>query len=268
MKSVPFVAAGLLLFVLPFVAGGCGKYDLNARYADSARAGQGLVIILPGIEGESKANRDIRQGLYKAGIPYALVIYRWGSAIPGPGGMLLNQTSVGRNRKMADELAEQIVQYQQKHPGKPVFLIGHSAGGGIAVFTLEALGRTPDSLPVEGAFLLSASISSDYDLTDALRMTRRGVVNVSNKDDRLLNAGTATFGNVDGEHGDSAGRMGFSRSYPKVFERPLTNEQTRRELGISALPHFVATQEQLIEKYAPPWLLSESWPPPRPGQKP
>ena len=265
MKNAPIAAVGLVLLALLPLAEGCGRYDLNAHYADSSRVDQGLVVILPGIEGESKANRDIREGLYRAGIPYALVIYRWGSLIPGPGGMLLNQTNVARNRRMADELAEQVVQYQQKHPGKPVFLIGHSAGGGIAVFTLEALGKIPEALPVEGAFLLSASISSDYDLTDALRMTRRGLINVSNKDDRLLNSGTAAFGNVDGKRGDSAGRTGFNRAYPKVFERPITNEQARRELGIRGAPHFIATKEQLIEKYAPAWILSETWPPPRAG---
>ena len=254
-----------LLALLPSITSGCTKHDLNTRYTEPARMDQGLVVILPGIEGESGANRDIREGLYRAGIPYGLVIYRWGTPIPGPGGMLINQTNVARNRRMAEELAEQISQYQQRHPGKPVFLIGHSAGGGIAIFAMEALERVPGARPVEGAFLLSASISSDYDIAPALAMSRRGLVNVSNKDDRLLDKGTGTFGNVDGKRVDSAGRTGFQRTYPKVFERPITNEQTRRELGIGGPAHFVATNEQLIETYAPAWILSESWPPARPG---
>ncbi len=248
--------------------GGCTKYDMNARYADQSRVDRGVVVILPGIEGESGANRDIREGLYRAGISYGLLIYRWGSPIPGPGGMLVNQTNVARNRRMAEDLAEQIVQYQQKHPGKPVFLIGHSAGGGITVFTLEAMGKMPGAEPVEGAFLLSSSISSDYDLNSALRMTRRGLVNVSNKDDQLLNTGTGTFGNVDGKKGDSAGRTGFYGNYAKVFERPITNEQVRREFGVGGAPHFIATKEQLIEKYAPAWILSDTWPPAHPGTTP
>jgi len=57
-------------------------------------------------------------------------------------------------------------------------------GGGSAVFTLETLGRIPGAQPVIGAFLPSASISSDYVLADALRMTRLGLVNVSNIDDQ------------------------------------------------------------------------------------
>jgi acetyl esterase/lipase len=222
-----------------------------------ARVEKGAVVILPGIEGESPANRDIRKGLYDAGIPYALVIYRWGSLLPGPGGMLINQTNVSRNRRMGQELAEQIAQYQRNHPGRPVFLAGHSAGGGIAVFAMEELGKIEGAKPIEGAFLLSASISADYDLTAALRMTRRGLVNVSNPEDRLLGRGTAAFGNVDGGHGDSAGRTGFRRRYPNVYERRVT----AAELGVSGLPHFVATNARLIAERAPAWILSESWPP-------
>ena len=131
------IALGAVALVL---LGGCGagrRYNLDNEYTSPARVDKGAVVILPGIEGESAANRDIRKGLYDAGIPYALVIYRWGSLLPGPGGMLINQTNVSRNRRMGRELAEQIAQYQQNHPGKPVFLAGHSAGGGIAVFALE-----------------------------------------------------------------------------------------------------------------------------------
>ena len=257
------------LLLAPWLVGcAASPYDKETLYVNPDRAGKGVVVILPGIEGESRANRDIRQGLQAAGVPYALVIYRWGAPVPGLGGMLINQADVSRNRRQAEELASQVAAYQMKHPNVPVFFIGHSAGGGIAVFTLEALGRIAGAKPIDGAFLLSSSLSADYDLTDALRMTRRGLVNVSNIDDNLLNTGTATFGNVDGKHGDSAGRVGFARSYPKVFERPITNEQARRELGVVDVPHFVATHEQLIEKYAPAWILSESWPPARPGTRP
>lgn len=249
---------------------GCStsSYDVNSRYTTPERVDEGLVIILPGIEGESGANRDIREGLFKANIPYALVIYRWGSKLPGLGGMLVNQTNVSRDRSAAEELAQQIAQYQTNHPGKPVFIIGHSAGGGIAVFTLDALSRTSGGVPIEGAFLLSASISANYNLSTALSMTRRGIVNISNLNDNLLNGGTATFGNVDGGHGDSAGRTGFSHRYPGLYERPITNQGVWEKEGIISAPHFLATKEQLIEKYAPAWILSPTWPPARPGTNP
>ena len=78
---------------------GCTKHDLDTEFTSPQRIERGLVVILPGIEGESEANRDIRKGLRDAGIPYALVIYRWGSLVPGPAGMLINQTNVRRNRR-------------------------------------------------------------------------------------------------------------------------------------------------------------------------
>jgi hypothetical protein len=89
-------------------------------------------------------------------------------------------------------------------------------------------------------------------------MTRRGIVNVHNPDDvGLLKVGTALFGNVDGGHGDSAGRVGFKRSYSKVFNRRITS----RELGVAGDPHFLATDARLIAQRAPAWLGSKNWPP-------
>jgi pimeloyl-ACP methyl ester carboxylesterase len=256
----------VLACVLPLV--GCGpdqngdlrSYDMEKRYVNADRADVGVVVILPGITGEDRAPRDVREGLYKAGIPYALVIFRWGTPIPGLC-MLIDQTDVARNRRQGEELASHLAAYQQKHPGKPIFLIGHSAGGGITVFALESLGRLPGANPIDGAFLLSSSLSADYDLADALRMTRRGIVNVSNSDDIvMLEAGTHTFGNVDGGHGDSAGRTGFDRPFAKLYERPITDAEVRQKLGIVENTHYLTTNEELIEHYAPAWIMGQTWP--------
>ena len=255
--SVVLMIAGLA------VMAGCAteKVDLNTAYTSPEQVAKGLVVILPGIEGEGAANQDIRRGLYKARVPYALGIYRWGSPMPGIG-MIINQTDTARNRREATELAKRIAAYQVKNPGKPIFLIGHSGGGGVAVFTLEALAQTPGAKPIEGAFLLSASISANYDLTEALRMTRRGLVNVANPEDQLLNSGTAIMGNVDGGHGDSAGRTGFHRSYPNLYQKRIT----AASLGVSGSPHFVATNASVIARRAPAWINSQTWPPPGLGR--
>ena len=265
MKGILASIMGLTMLVTVV---GCTKYDVGTKYTSAQRVDQGLVVILPGIEGESGANRDIRKGLNDAGIPYALLIYRWGAMMPGPAGMLINQTNVSRNHRVGQELAEQVAQYQRNHPNRPIFLIGHSAGGGIAVFTLEELAKIKGAKPIEGAFLLSASISADYPLDGALRMVRRGIVNTYNPEDHLLKEGTGAFGNVDGGRGDSAGRTGFKRSYARVYERKITNERVKNEFGSAGAAHFVVTKSQLIEKYAPAWLLSETWPPAKPGEKP
>jgi hypothetical protein len=50
------------------IMAGCAaeKVDLNTVYTSPERVAKGLVVILPGIEGEGPANQDIRRGLYKA----------------------------------------------------------------------------------------------------------------------------------------------------------------------------------------------------------
>ena len=254
-------ARGALCAALLAVMGvGCERVDLNTYYTSAERMDKGLVVILPGIEGESAANQDIRRGLDEGGVPYALAIYRWGFPLPGIG-LYMNQTDTAGNRRAARELAERLVQYQTNFPDRPIFIFGHSAGGGEVVFTLEALGEL-GAEPVEGGFLLAASISSDYPLQAALRMTRRGLVNVYNPEDDLLNTGAVFFGNVDGGNAPSAGRTGFQRQYEKLFQVQITGA----ELGVFGSPHYISTNASLIAKHGPLWINSETWPPPSPGQ--
>ena len=63
--------------------------------------------------------------------------------------------------------------------------------------------------------LLDASLGADYDLTSALGQCHKGIVNFYNlKDVAMLEVGTEIFGNLDGSHGDSAGRTGFESAIP------------------------------------------------------
>jgi anti-sigma regulatory factor (Ser/Thr protein kinase) len=93
-----------------------------------------------------------------------------------------------------------------------------------------------------------------------MSMTNRGVLNVYNTlDTNLLGTGTAVFGNVDGGHGDSAGRTGFYRSQSMLYEIEILPEHQT----ILDDPHTVATNAALVADYATPWIMSEEWPPPR-----
>ncbi len=245
----------LLLVALAGVLIGC---DPNAQYCTPERYDQGLVLILPGIEGVSANNTGIQKGLDDGGVDYALQIYPWGFPVPGVG-MLVNQTDVAANRAAGARLADVIIRYQQDYPGRPVFLVGHSGGGGVAVFTLESLGSRSGK-PINGAILISSSISASYPLAPALAMTRLGILNVYNgMDTGLLGVGTGLFGNVDGGTGDSAGRTGFSyhNAHPKLFELSLTNQPQ----GIFDDPHTFGTQPRIVERYGPNWVLSPTWPP-------
>ncbi len=252
MSNVKILFA-MMMLVATAVLAGCGE---EATFASAERLDRGLIVILPGIEGESSANHELRQGLLDSNIQYALVIHKWGFPIPGLG-LLVNQTDTDGNRRAAESLAERVATYQLEHPGKPVYLVGHSGGGGVAVFTLEALASVPGAKPVEGAFLLSASLSADYPLGTAMKMTRKGICNIYNPDDtRMLGSGTAVFGNVDGGHGDSAGRTGVYGKYDRLYQINAS-----RAGGVNADPHFLVTKEQLVLRAAPLWLSDKPWPP-------
>ena len=205
--AVALASAGLL------ATAGCGS---NTEYVTEERLANGLVIVLPGIEGESQANRSIRDGLLAAGVDRAVPIHHWGRPVPGLG-LLLNQMDIIGNRLAGINIAKMIVAYQDSHPGMPVHIVGHSGGGGVAVFAAEAM---PAGRQVDGLVLLSASVSSAYDLTKALGKCKNGIVNFYSKADvGLLVIGTIVAGNVDGIRGPAAGAISFDKPGPNSRRR-------------------------------------------------
>jgi len=243
-----------------FAAVGCNS---NADFMTTNRLESGLVIILPGIEGHSTLNRDVRRGLVAAGIYRAMPIHAWGRPIP-IAGPLLNQMDIIGNRLAGARVARIIVRYQDNYPGRPVHLVGHSGGGGIAVFAAEAL---PDDRKVDGLVLLSASISSAYNLTKALNRCRNGIVNFySNADVGLLVIGTIVIGNVDGTHGPASGAIGFDwprekdkdpkrLAYRRLYQVPMTSLMTG-----GGEVHAASTQVGFISTYVAPWVTRPIWP--------
>jgi pimeloyl-ACP methyl ester carboxylesterase len=210
-----------------------------------------LVIILPGIEGESNLNRDIRRGLAMAGIDYALPIYHWGRPIPGLG-MILNQMDFVGNRLAGVRIAKTIEQYQQEHPGKPVFVVGHSGGGGVAVFAAEGMS---EGKQIDGLILLSASIWAGYDLTKALDRCKYGIVNFYNEGDvGLLAIGTTITSNVDGMRGPSAGLNGFDKANRKLYQVNIAH------YAYGSDAHTAATQPRFVSAHVAPWITSQTWP--------
>jgi pimeloyl-ACP methyl ester carboxylesterase len=245
---------GLLMLMLSAGLVGCGG-EASTHYVTDVRKENGLVIILPGIEGESQFNHNIRRGLVSAGCFRAMPIYNWGVPIPGVG-LLVNQTNAIGNRLAGANIARMIENYQDTYPGRPVFLIGHSGGGGVAVFAAEELaeGRT-----IEGLVLLSASISANYNLSKALGKCSNGVLNVYNREDTgLLGVGTTIMGNVDGGHGASAGLTGFDKPYPRLYQIEVTPSMTYVSGGGA---HDAATRPAFVSAYVAPWVLSSIWPP-------
>jgi pimeloyl-ACP methyl ester carboxylesterase len=229
---------------------GCGSL-YSGKYQTEARKENGLVVILPGIEGEGYFNHNIRKGLVNGGCYRAIAIYNWGVPIPGIG-LLVNQTNVLGNRMIGKNIAQMIEKYQIAYPGRPVHIVGHSGGGGVAVFAAEAM-RTGQM--IDGIVLLSASISADYDLRSALKHCQKGILNIYNPaDSALLRAGTMILGNVDGGHGASAGLNGFVRHDAKLQQPRVPSDASARFGGYS---HDVATSPGFVAAYVAPYVLND-----------
>jgi pimeloyl-ACP methyl ester carboxylesterase len=175
------------------------------RLRTADRLGQGLILVLPGIEGHSAFNWSIVQGLRDAGVGAATVLHDWTTGYwPA---FLFHLRAGRRNRLQADEIARIIIDYQEAFPKRPVHLIGHSGGGALAVWAIESL---PEGRTVSTALLLAPALAPSYQLGTALRKTDRGIWHFWSPFDCLfLAAGTLCFGTLDGRHCPAAGWCGF-----------------------------------------------------------
>lgn len=246
-------------------AGGCwgglrqapdtgGPGPLNAAYMKPAEMSQGIIYILPGIQGVDYHYLNIRAGLKGSGIKCAIKIHPWGCHIPGIG-LAVNETDTRDDRAWGRTIAEEIAAYQRQYPGRPVYIIGQSGGSAVAVFAAEALADR--AAPIEGLILLDASISADYDLGAALGQCNKGIVNFYNlRDVAMLEVGTEIFGNLDGGHDDSAGRTGFSGTFPKLYQAEVRQDM----VSALAAPHFADTSAAFTSRYIVPWVTEQTWP--------
>lgn len=247
------VLAGML------AAAGCSGTS-PSRFNTPDRLERGLVLLLPGIEGEGLFSYAVRQGLDSAGVNEGLSIYNWGWPIP-LAGPVLNQVDFMRARRVAAKISKEIAKYHRDHPGKPVHLVGHSGGGAIAVFAAEALaaGHT-----VDGIILLSPSLSAGYNLRKALAKSRKGIVHFwSPGDIFLLVLGTSVFGNIDGVHGPAAGATGFTNTgnsrgpFKKLYQRKWSQAMiSSGHLG----GHAGTTGGRFVQAWVAPWIKRDHWP--------
>ncbi|MCE5325024.1 MAG: alpha/beta fold hydrolase [Planctomycetaceae bacterium] len=187
------LACGLL------AAGGCE----GAIVAGSDHLDNGLVIILPGIDGGGLRNLAIADALKDQNVPVAVEVFDWTS----PLGPLFNQVAVDANHRRAADLAEHIERYRKDHPNGQVYLIGHSGGTAIAAWAAEDLAR--EGTPLGGIVMLGSSLSPGYDLSTALQATRGGIVNFYSARDSVLGGAVSAVGTMDRMPTEGAGKVGF-----------------------------------------------------------
>ena len=230
----------------------------------------GHVIVLPGIEGYSRWNRSIVRGLEDAQVLHAMEIHDWTY------GRWLSPVSLRSNKLHQEQsrvIAEKVLQSREEYPGAPIWLIGHSGGGAMAVLSLEQL---PDDVRIAGAILLAPALSPGYALRAALSRTERGMWNFRSWGDLFFLAlGTVLLGTVDGRHTVSAGARGFQSAtdirvdgecetgdHPQLHEiawRP--GMVSERHLG----GHFGCVHRLFVSRRVAPILLGEGDTPKKPA---
>lgn len=244
-----------LLFVPVALVFGCSLENLRTP----ERQEQGLVLILPGIEGPSMLNQNLARGLADGGVKNAIEIFDWGTTVPG--GLLFNLVDYERNQRQAERLCQRIRDERRAHPNRAIHLVGHSGGAGVAVLAVE---RLPADAEVTSLILLAPAISPEHDLRAALRRSRYGVFNYySELDAFLLRAGTTVAGTIDRQHGQAAGAIGFhepsslSEQDRALYRRKLHQISWSKEMIAYANwgGHIDWTNPPFVRQYLAPLIV-------------
>lgn len=232
----------------------CGR--LLHGFRTPERYAQGLVIVLPGIESQSFLNHSIVWGLSDGGWPGAIEIYDWTTSFTVF--FVYHLRARARNRRQAQLIALRIAAYQKEHPGQPVHLIGHSGGGALTVFTLEAL---PEDHLVTSAILLAPALSPRYPLQHALEHTEHGIWNFWSPLDMIfLGLGTLLLGTIDGKLSLSSGMIGFrepagiNEAEREAYRHKLHQQpySVRMATAFNLGGHFGCTNRVFVEHWIAP----------------
>lgn len=167
------------------------------------KARPGVVFVVGGISGLGPLGVWAKLTLPRAGVPHELREFDW---THGKGRPLRDLQDFRHLTAKADELAAAVRAVKESDPDRPVYLVGHSAGGALV---LMVAGRLPKGT-LQRVVLLAPAISAGYDLRPALRATRGEIVSFNSTYDRFyLDWGTSQFGTADRVYGPAAGLEGF-----------------------------------------------------------
>lgn len=176
---------------------------LSAACVRAQQPERGVVYILEGVGGYRVMAAVNTAAMEMAGLPHEVRTFHWGH---GWGRFFRDLMDPENVEARSAELAGRINELKRQSPGRPIYLVAHSGGNGVAVKTAEKL--PPDTLC--RVVLLAPAVSPDYDLRRALAACQCGIVSHYSKGDLFfLGWGTWQFGTMDRAYTESAGRVGF-----------------------------------------------------------
>ncbi len=253
------VLAALALASLACVSAGCATGYKHGQ----ERNEYGQVFYLDGAGGGHPLSPwawGVARGLTAGGFPGDVYMFPWNT---GLGPTADESIGVDYKRREARKLAELIRRYQDERPGRPVTLIGYSAGTAIVVFALEEL---PGSRQVDDVVLLGSALSRHYDLSQALRRVKDRLIVYTSPKDEVLTVFVALTGTADREFCGlcAAGLAGFDRR--GAAGDPESTAQYRKIEDVPWRPEFALAgndgshagwvQSQFIQEYVAPLLRS------------
>lgn len=193
---------GVVLVLVLFVVG-CSTQPADRPAGWPKPPAPPYLMHLPGIAGERWIDRNMIRGLREGGFEGETEIYDWTGSDQG----LLALTNNTRHRREAAEVARRITAIRRENPGREIVITAHSGGTGVAVYALQQL---PDDVHVDRVILLASALSTDYDLSAALRRVDGPVFSFSSPFDvAVLKVGTTLLGTIDGKKAAAAGCLGF-----------------------------------------------------------
>ena len=166
-------------------------------------AQNGITFYCPGVANADLGDAGIRAGLEQAGYRGQVARMTWSVSF----NPVIDQTVRIIAQQGGKRLADYIQEYIDKYPGRPVNVVGLSAGTGVAIWALEAL---KPQYQVDNVVLISSSLSHDYDVSRALPRVQGRIYNYYSPTDAVLAGPMKVFGTIDGVFlQDAAGAVGL-----------------------------------------------------------
>ena len=163
---------------------------------------EGVVFIVDGAGGFQATSKSFRQTVATEGLPLCIETVVW---THGYCRFLADQVHHKHLVEEGHRLAA-LIQERKQTCTVPIYLVGHSAGAGVALAALEEM---PPGV-VERVVLLAPAVSANYDLRPALARVCGGIdVFYSDRDWAYLGLGVCVTGTADRHWARAAGRVGF-----------------------------------------------------------
>jgi pimeloyl-ACP methyl ester carboxylesterase len=231
MKSQRSMVSLLLLLAVA-LSGNAGVEDRPAVDAASISptAKSPIIVVVGGVGGLENLKLSLQWSLRLAGLDAEVRNFEW---THGKGHIFKDLQDTRNHADKTEELVRELRRLKAEEPDRSLYLIGRSGG---TILALGAAARFPPQ-SFERIILLSPAVSPTFDLSPALRATRRELVAFcSDLDWFVLGFGTQQFGTADRYYSSSAGLKGF---VPPPNATPETEELYRRLVQIHWTPSMI-----------------------------